>query len=279
MLVKYTAQGSIVVECHTFEEPAGLRNTRAVAVEIVVADSGCGIPAAKLESIFREFEQVESSRPSSAKPGLGMFQTTNSSSMISVLMASTGLGLAVVARIVEQLGGQLRVDSKPDEGSRFSFLIPFSLYDPDASESSVSPRSSQHSSMRSGRSSSSPLDGSDSSEIDNLVEALGTPIIGAKDVPNRPRTKRTKSKSNKQDGFFPVEGSLHPIRGLKLDAFTVDKPPRQQQMLTGGSAPKRLSPGGGPPVRRQATVPASDKLRVLLVEVWIFETSPLMPRR
>ena len=39
---------------------------------------------------------------------------------------TAGLGLAVVARIVEQLGGQLRVDSRVDEGSRFSFLVAFS---------------------------------------------------------------------------------------------------------------------------------------------------------
>jgi hypothetical protein len=40
-----------------------------------------------------------------------------------------GLGLAVVARSVKQLGGQLRVDSKVDQGSRFSFLIPFTVLD------------------------------------------------------------------------------------------------------------------------------------------------------
>lgn len=76
-----------------------------------MGDTGCGIPTSKLESIFREFEQVESAQPkTSIAPGLG-------------------LGLAVVARSVEQLGGQLRVDSKVDHGSRFSFLIPFTVWD------------------------------------------------------------------------------------------------------------------------------------------------------
>ena len=56
-----------------FKEPQGLRNDKQVAVEIVVADSGVGIDSTKLESIFREFEQVESSTPpaSEAIPGLG----------------------------------------------------------------------------------------------------------------------------------------------------------------------------------------------------------------
>src|ERR1700679_3362272 len=97
-LVKYTAQGEVTVECKAFQEPEGLRREGSTAVEIVVADTGCGISCTKLESIFREFEQVESMAPRTTSPGLG-------------------LGLAVVARIVEQLGGQLRVESKVNEGS------------------------------------------------------------------------------------------------------------------------------------------------------------------
>jgi signal transduction histidine kinase len=106
--VKYTVEGSITVEARSFDEPHGLRDADGIAVEIVVADTGCGISSAKLESIFREFEQVES-----------MGQTPEANN------EGVGLGLAVVAHIVEQLGGQLRVDSKVGEGSRFSFLIPF----------------------------------------------------------------------------------------------------------------------------------------------------------
>ncbi|KAI0250553.1 hypothetical protein BJV78DRAFT_1283165 [Lactifluus subvellereus] len=45
----------------------------------------------------------------------------------------------VVARSVEQLGGQLRVDSQVDQGSRFSYLIPFTLWD-----GRGRPRDSQH---------------------------------------------------------------------------------------------------------------------------------------
>jgi hypothetical protein len=112
-IVKYTQQGTINVSCRAFNEPEGPRNSKQVSVEITVGDTGCGIPANKLESIFREFEQVESAQPKttwSTAPGLG-------------------LGLAVVARSVEQLGGQLRVDSKVDQGSKFSFIISFTLCD------------------------------------------------------------------------------------------------------------------------------------------------------
>jgi signal transduction histidine kinase len=73
--VKFTRNGTIAVECRAFEEPEGLRNVNNIAVEIVVSDTGCGIPSDKLESIFREFEQVEAAPPVPTNPvkGLGTF--------------------------------------------------------------------------------------------------------------------------------------------------------------------------------------------------------------
>lgn len=75
--VKYTNEGGISVQCRAFDEPDGLRNVGNVAVEIIVSDTGCGISSDKLESIFREFEQVDATpqpvTPPSPKPqGLGM---------------------------------------------------------------------------------------------------------------------------------------------------------------------------------------------------------------
>jgi len=71
--VKYTTRGSVTVTAHVFNEPDGLRAEGHVAIEIVVSDTGCGIPPEKLESIFREFEQVDSSahHKQGARPGLG----------------------------------------------------------------------------------------------------------------------------------------------------------------------------------------------------------------
>ena len=70
--MKYTTQGEIIVVARHFDEPTGLRNSGDIAIEIVVSDSGCGIPSEKLESIFREFEQVESTPQRAHLPGLGM---------------------------------------------------------------------------------------------------------------------------------------------------------------------------------------------------------------
>ncbi|KAI0088500.1 hypothetical protein BDY19DRAFT_947972 [Irpex rosettiformis] len=130
--LKYTSDGAITVQCRAFEEPSGLRASDNIAVELVVADTGCGIASDKLENIFREFEQVDNSNsPPPQAPG-------------SPQNSGLGLGLAVVARIVEQLGGQLRVDSKPNEGSRFSLLIPFGTSSRSASTSSTRTRTSSY---------------------------------------------------------------------------------------------------------------------------------------
>ncbi len=77
-----------------------------IAIEFVVSDTGSGISPRELDSIF---EQLQSSEPMSAPP------------------TGVGLRFAVAARIVEQLGGQLHVQSELDIGSRVSFSIPVFL--------------------------------------------------------------------------------------------------------------------------------------------------------
>ncbi|KEP47962.1 putative phytochrome-like histidine kinase [Rhizoctonia solani 123E] len=236
--VKYTESGQISVECRRFKEPIGLRDSKEVAVEIVVADTGCGISSAKLESIFREFEQVESSR-SGESQGLG-------------------LGLAVVARIVEQLGGQLRVDSKQGQGSRFSFLIPFALPDGSSSEQSYTPESggrpqrSRKNSIGSAYASAASASAhSANSRIEDLVGALSAPPGqmsssssrgGARPSPpamqrrqstqNPPVARVSTRSTNPPPGVFPVESSKWPVRGVRIDEFDMDKP-----SVSGSQAP------------------------------------------
>ncbi|KAJ7366589.1 hypothetical protein DFH08DRAFT_678657 [Mycena albidolilacea] len=215
--LKYTAEGSITVGCTTFGEPEGLRDPSQTAVEIVVADTGCGIAPERLAGIFREFEQVELMEPRTGSAG------------------GVGLGLAVVARIVEQLGGQLRVESKVDEGSRFSFLIPLALSEDGEELIMTSPAGSSKnstSSMKSlqVRSRKQSLESS-TGDIDSLVEALSSNHMSGPSPPGSYH-RRTRSSSPNElprgqsviPGVFGVSDSSTPLRPVKIEGFGLDTP-------------------------------------------------------
>jgi signal transduction histidine kinase len=68
------------------------------AVHIEIADTGPGIPPERIPRLFRPF--------STTKPG------------------GTGLGLAISQRIVQEHGGSIRVESRPDEGATFIIDLP-----------------------------------------------------------------------------------------------------------------------------------------------------------
>ncbi len=69
-----------------------------------VEDTGCGIAAADLPKLFREFQQLN----------LGLSKQNQ----------GTGLGLALTKRIVEAQGGRVEVRSAPGQGSTFSVILP-----------------------------------------------------------------------------------------------------------------------------------------------------------
>jgi signal transduction histidine kinase len=71
-------------------------------VEIAVADTGPGIAATDLESIFEEFEQTSEGKQ----------------------MEGTGLGLPLSRKLVELHGGRLWAESQPGHGSTFRFTLP-----------------------------------------------------------------------------------------------------------------------------------------------------------
>lgn len=141
--VKYTSEGSITVACHVFEEPGTRRAPGQVVVSVSVSDTGCGIPSDRLDNLFRQIEEYQpagynassSASASTSEAGVseggaggtGQSQTKDMDRNVFPL----GLGLAVVARIVQQAGGQLRVQSKVNKGSTFQLLLPFRLYDPE----------------------------------------------------------------------------------------------------------------------------------------------------
>ncbi len=96
--VKFTHEGEIVlsVDCRTVGGKPEL--------ELSVSDTGIGIAPENLTKLFKPFTQADST-------------TTRR-------YGGTGLGLAICARLVERMGGTLKVSSTPGVGTTFRFSVP-----------------------------------------------------------------------------------------------------------------------------------------------------------
>ncbi len=99
--VKFTQQGSVSVHVQ-----AVVRGGEP-ALSMAVVDTGIGIPADKVESVFEPFSQADSS----AQRRFG----------------GTGLGLAICSRLARMLGGEIYLVSEIDRGSTFRLAVPIRL--------------------------------------------------------------------------------------------------------------------------------------------------------
>jgi PAS domain S-box-containing protein len=100
--IKFTAQGEIVVSTRLVEE-----REDQVVLEFAVRDTGIGMTPAQAAKLFQPFTQADTT-------------TTRK-------FGGTGLGLTISKRLVEMMGGQIRVDSEPGKGSTFTFTAAFGL--------------------------------------------------------------------------------------------------------------------------------------------------------
>ncbi len=94
--IKYTPEGGSVT--------LGARPAGTDKVEFFVQDSGTGIPAEDLSRLFERFYRVDKAR--------------------SKALGGTGLGLAIVKHLTLAQGGDVRVESRVNQGSTFYFTLP-----------------------------------------------------------------------------------------------------------------------------------------------------------
>jgi PAS domain S-box-containing protein len=98
--VKFTTQGSVKLDI------AQLHQTeKSIQLHFAIRDTGIGIAADKLDTIFEAFSQADNS--------------------MTRQYGGTGLGLAICSKLVHLMDGQIRVDSERGHGSTFSFTATF----------------------------------------------------------------------------------------------------------------------------------------------------------
>ncbi|KAJ5885472.1 hypothetical protein N7495_009982 [Penicillium taxi] len=119
--IQQTASGAVTVEMW---RSASQTLAGHVAMEIVVVDTGAGMSKTKLESLFHELEQV--STDDNSYPDEDELDESLDSSRTQQKRV-LGLGLALVARIVYNMQGQLGVRSEEGKGSRVKILLQFRL--------------------------------------------------------------------------------------------------------------------------------------------------------
>ena len=103
--IKFTPRGEIVIRAEAVSIEAD-----AVRLRISVSDTGIGMSEDQIGKLFQVFSQADAS--------------------ITRRYGGTGLGLAICKRLVELLGGEISVISKPGQGSCFSFTANFKLARP-----------------------------------------------------------------------------------------------------------------------------------------------------
>ncbi|MBT3067437.1 PAS domain-containing protein [Rhodoferax sp. U11-2br] len=98
--IKFTAQGHVALNIIKLHETSD-----SISLRFAVSDSGIGIAPEQQQEIFAEFSQADGS--------------------ISRQFGGTGLGLTISRRLVEAMGGELKVTSVLGRGSEFWFVLTF----------------------------------------------------------------------------------------------------------------------------------------------------------
>lgn len=121
--VQHTKEGSVKVQAWLLTEQS---SSERCEIEIAIEDTGVGMSQDKVDALFQELEEVT-------------YETETAQALLDDkpsdagkrddVRATLGLGLAVVARTVRNMNGQLRLKTEEGQGSRFTIVLGFDLVD------------------------------------------------------------------------------------------------------------------------------------------------------
>ncbi|THB73001.1 MAG: hybrid sensor histidine kinase/response regulator [Gammaproteobacteria bacterium] len=144
--IKFTQKGSVTIQIHLVSE-----STKDATIRFNVIDTGIGIENERLGKIFESFTQADDS-------------TTRQ-------FGGTGLGLTISKQLIELMKGSITVESKINEGTKFSFEV--MLEKQKFGSNGISPITTQHEDDQRAEQNTIVLD-------DQKVDNLGTEIVGKK---------------------------------------------------------------------------------------------------
>lgn len=267
--IRHTSNGGVAVE---FLRSPRQPENGDVIVEMTVLDTGSGMSQSTLEALFQKLEQVDTF---DNREGQEMLPPLESEQEHRVL----GLGLALVARIVRNMQGQLSVRSQEGKGSRFNISLQFTIPDGTDEVANVDPRPPSqaapqsmslyteeefmlvdgnaaprgHERRRSAESSRSAKSGSSTQsrrrEADRLISAIQEPMLtrSTSEGSNRPQA------SPKNLPEPPVARSSSSSCGVPTQVFSGGVNVRTA--IPSAELPLEEMKGSGVPLRRKADLP------------------------
>lgn len=102
--IKFTETGGVTIRAKLIDQ---VHASEKVTVELTITDTGIGIPTEKKDTIFERFTRLTPS-----------YQGTYEGS---------GIGLYIAQEFIKLMGGDIFVESKEGEGSRFTLLLPLQI--------------------------------------------------------------------------------------------------------------------------------------------------------
>lgn len=203
--IKFTEQGAVVLQVDLEAE-----TPEEVRLRFAVSDTGIGIAPEHQQRIFAPFTQADPS--------------------MTRRFGGSGLGLSIVSRLVEMLGGDVGLESQPGKGSTFCFTVTLRR----SGEAEPSDPQEVFLERQRGR----PVLVADSHAVnrrvlEQILSGWGMRPVLVEDVPSALAQFRTAASAGQRFSVVLLDASMPGMEGLnRLNEFQADAPSKTPLILT-----------------------------------------------